>query len=286
MGSYLVAFLSVLTLATILVKSETDNAAAEGSAGAGDDPPTGILSRRKRSLVFPDGSSFQLVFCTENMGYLQIDLVWVGITAALAWELPTDPSLWYFYKDKKYSAAQRRGDVLRHVYYLDEKGKLLAKVPYTRKLIVNPAFAKRSIEFGDSNKNDSNTKFNIRAMHKAQTTRPFLAADGLAQSRIQFHRDSRKSLYKKLETFLTGLGWDGRSCVLRMLCESNRNKSRQGNFVEEILRAVFTLPQGRAFESLNQQQYDAAHAHAGDCSQLYPECEYKAENMPLQFSNF
>ncbi|XP_063368155.1 uncharacterized protein LOC134656524 [Cydia amplana] len=93
-----------------------------------------ILSRRKRYLIFPDGSSLQLVFCTQNHGYIQLsDIVWIGNTAALAWTLPTDPSIFgYFRNQLKEPYSIRRQDTNKHIYYLDEDGKLVAKVPYKR----------------------------------------------------------------------------------------------------------------------------------------------------------
>lgn len=74
------------------------------------------------------------------MGYIQIgDIVWFGNTAALAWELPTDPDLFLklknLKKDKLYSAQNRDGGS-KLIYYLDAKGNVLSKAPY-RKYVLN-----------------------------------------------------------------------------------------------------------------------------------------------------
>lgn len=72
------------------------------------------------------------MFCTQNHGYLQVgDVVWFGNTAALAWELPTDPKYFNFFKKyEKLHAAENRDGVSKLIYFLDENGKILSKKPY------------------------------------------------------------------------------------------------------------------------------------------------------------
>ncbi|CAK9833942.1 hypothetical protein ANTRET_LOCUS10550 [Anthophora retusa] len=48
-----------------------------------------ILSRQKRYLIFPEGSNLQLVFCLTVGTYAKENDVVMGMTAALAWELPS-----------------------------------------------------------------------------------------------------------------------------------------------------------------------------------------------------
>ncbi|VVC97722.1 unnamed protein product, partial [Leptidea sinapis] len=161
-----------------------------------------ILSRRKRYLTFPDGSSFQLIFCTQNHGYLQIgDIVWFGNTAALAWELPTDPKYFKIFKEHEKDIIQNRNGISKSIYYLDEYGKVLSKIPYHTHM---------NFTFDDSN--------------------------------IDFHRDGRMDFYKKLESFFRALGVNGKECVFRLLCETSQGSEHQGSFVEEIMRVTFTLP--------------------------------------------
>ncbi|TGZ53391.1 Uncharacterized protein DBV15_01453 [Temnothorax longispinosus] len=57
------------------------------------------------------------------------------------------------------------------------------------------------------------------------------------------HRRSRSVVYPKMEAFLQSAGFDGRSCVMRALCEAGqRDPSRigTGSFVQELLHAIFT----------------------------------------------
>ncbi|KAL0821272.1 hypothetical protein ABMA28_005872 [Loxostege sticticalis] len=229
-----------------------------------------ILSRRKRFLIFPDGSSFQLVFCTQNHGYLQLgNIVWFGNTAALAWELPSDPQLFNLYKEHSKIYSNRRGDT-KHIYYLDEDGKVLSKVPYRRRPIVNPAFAKRSIEGDTPNDNKVSIPMSIKEMHERERQKDLLKE--LDKNRIEFHRQTKGNFYEKVEKVFEGLGWNGRDCVLRLLCDSGKASKDQGPFLEEILKATFTLPRGRGFDSEPHKQYDIAHGTSGDCTQMYPDC--------------
>ncbi|CAG9565943.1 unnamed protein product [Danaus chrysippus] len=230
-----------------------------------DQSHSKILSRRKRYLIFPDGSSFQLVFCAQNHGYLQVgDVVWFGNTAALAWELPTDPKLFNIFKKyEKLHTAQNRDGVSKLIYYLDETGKVITKKPYRKRLIVNPAFAKRSLDGLDN-------PLSIQKLHEEQKSiKPFEGAD---TSTIDFHREGRKSLYTQLEKFLQALGWSGRECILRLLCEAGRSSGKQGTFIEEILRVTFTLPEGSKYSSEELSQYDSAHRSKGSCDNLYKQC--------------
>ncbi|KAG7188259.1 hypothetical protein KM043_007925 [Ampulex compressa] len=56
--------------------------------GNSSDATPRILSRPKRYLIFPQGSNLQLVFCLTIGAYTKHDVV-MGVTAALAWELPS-----------------------------------------------------------------------------------------------------------------------------------------------------------------------------------------------------
>lgn len=57
--------------------------------------------------------------------------MWFGSTAALAWELPSDPSVFNMFKEQsKIYGGNRRID--KNIYYLDEDGKVIGKVPYRR----------------------------------------------------------------------------------------------------------------------------------------------------------
>ncbi|KAJ2949434.1 hypothetical protein O0L34_g15353 [Tuta absoluta] len=242
--------------------------ANEYNTTSSDLRSTKVLSRKRRYLVFPDGSSFQLVFCAQNQGYIQIgDIIWFGNTAALAWELPKDPNIFQFLinSENKFYQGNRRQDT--HVVYFDDDGKVLAKVPYHKSLIVNPAFAKRSVDTtADGNIIKPITK---EELHESQKKRNLLHE--LDEMSIKFHRDGRKSLYEKVEKILRGLGWSGKECVQRLLCEHSQKSSEQGTFIHEIMKATFTFPRGKKTEE--HVDYDEARSVAEDCEKRFSDCE-------------
>ncbi|KAJ8714703.1 hypothetical protein PYW07_002928 [Mythimna separata] len=235
-----------------------------------DDDVAGfkVLSRRKRFLIFPDGSSFQIVFCNQNHGYLQIgNIVWFGVTAAMAWELPTDPGDFDMFRDQiKVFDGKRRSDTL---YYVDEDGKIVDKIEYKKKFLINPAFAKRSVDAVEANVRNK-AKINKKEMHSSQKNKIYFK--DLDTTRLERHRQERQKLYVKLEKFLQTLGWNGKECILKMLCTTGKGQIKQNSFVGEILRAVFTLPEVPESVSKLHKQYDDARGANGDCAQLYPKC--------------
>ncbi|KAJ2949436.1 hypothetical protein O0L34_g15354 [Tuta absoluta] len=162
-----------------------------------------VLSRRKRYLIFPEGSSLQLVFCCQTSALIPIgDIFLFGNTAALAWDLPKDPELLNVFRENL-KGAQRRQD-LHEIYYLSNDGKILAKMPYNRKPIVNPAFAKRSVDNQNlSFKEKLKLKLNRTNMHKEQERREYLNQEHMNGKSVEFHRWSRVGLYEKMERLFT-----------------------------------------------------------------------------------
>ncbi|CAK1542048.1 unnamed protein product [Leptosia nina] len=228
---------------------------------------TRLLSRSKRFLVFPDGSSLQLVFCVQTAAEIPIgDIFLYGNTAALAWNLPKDPDFLLMFKDYE-KKAQRRNDE-KNIYFLDESGRVIAKRPFTRPAIVNPVFAKRSVN-EESFRERLKVKIDRIKMHKRHSS-DFLQHS--SQGSTSFHRNSRVELYQKLETLITSLGADGARCVLRKLCESARVDS-QGTFLQELLRVVFTFPKDTSSFVEEHKLYDEAHNPSNDCEKMYPGCE-------------
>ncbi|XP_014604926.1 PREDICTED: uncharacterized protein LOC106787243 [Polistes canadensis] len=155
-------------------------------------------SRQKRYLIFPEGSNLQLVYCLTIGAYGRNDDLVMGLTAALAWELPSKV-------DSKIS------DLL--------------------------------------------------------------------------HRRSRSVMFPKVEAFLQSTGIDGRSCVMKALCEAGQRHPSQigkGTFIQELLHAIFTLPKdGGKFERFEDRAYEAAYENGGNCKELYPTCRHSIYNVDL-----
>ncbi|KAG6451057.1 uncharacterized protein LOC115444161 [Manduca sexta] len=75
-------------------------------------------------------------------------------------------------------------------------------------------------------------------------------------------RRSRRELYEKLEIIMDKMGYDGRQCVLKTLCETTQRIVPHGeNMIEEMFRTLFTMPMTKLLpiEPLEHKIYDAAH---------------------------
>ncbi|XP_028168046.1 uncharacterized protein LOC114358314 [Ostrinia furnacalis] len=259
---------------TIILQTFVSDTISKGNSTSDclDQSSSKVLSRRKRFLIFPDGSSLQLVFCVQTSAVIPIgDIFLFGNTAALAWSLPSDPQFFHMLKGDK--EAMRRGDFKNHIYYVDENGKMVAKVPYKRSRIINPAFAKRSIDEGSTFKDKLKARIERLKMHERQKRRDYLKKEHMDSNTVEFHRSSRVELFEKIERLFTALGQDGRQCVLHKLCEAARSAPQQGTFLQEFLRTVFTLPKGSIFDNDDHKEYDSAHTLTDDCAIKYPGCE-------------
>lgn len=78
-----------------------------------------------------------------------------------------------------------------------------------RKFIVNPAFAKRSVDGALSSpqfKKGTREKFKIdrKQMHASKNKRQFLKSERMEPRTVEFHRSSRGALYQKIEAALRG----------------------------------------------------------------------------------
>nr|XP_049702284.1 uncharacterized protein LOC126055746 [Helicoverpa armigera] len=270
MNSILSYFVTFLVLQTVISENVKDNGNNTVNEFHEENEGSRALSRRKRFVIFPDGSSLQLVFCCQTAALIPIgDIFLFGSTVGLAWNLPTDPSIFHTFKD--FERPLRRSDVVKTINYLDEDGRLIAKVPYKRRLIVNPAFSKRSVEDKSmSYKEKLKLKIDRKKMHEKHFKLDYLKHHNLDKNSIDFHRRNRVELYGKIEKMLEAMGRDGRQCVLYKLCEAAQRHTQQGTFVQEFLRAVFTLPKGEEFQRDEHKDYDKAHVETENCSELYP----------------
>ncbi|XP_043951532.2 uncharacterized protein LOC108026107 isoform X1 [Drosophila biarmipes] len=90
-------------------------------------------------------------------------------------------------------------------------------------------------------------------------------------------RRSRSAIYQRIETIVDNMGYNGRDCVLRTLCESRQYFQRtKMSMVGEMLRTIFSLPKQRIFtrelhENSDIFHYDQAYrnAHNDDCTQYH-----------------
>ncbi|XP_026740939.1 uncharacterized protein LOC113503289 [Trichoplusia ni] len=269
MKSSFLCFVSLLVVQRVISENVQDNGNDTVNEFSEENEGSRALSRRKRFVIFPGGSSLQLVFCVQTAALIPIgDIFLFGNTAGLAWSLPTDPKQFLMYKDLE--RPLRRSDAVSTINYLNEDGRVIAKVPYKRRIIVNPAFSKRSVDSTLSFK--EKLKIDRQKMHKRHLDRDYLKPENMEKNSIEFHRSNRLDLYPKIEKLLFALGRDGRQCVLYKLCEAAQRAPSQGTFQDEFLRVVFTLPKGDEFIEEVQKEYDMAHTEGDNCAKRYPGC--------------
>ncbi|KYN08171.1 hypothetical protein ALC62_00856 [Cyphomyrmex costatus] len=100
-------------------------------------------------------------------------------------------------------------------------------------------------------------------------------------------RRHRRDLYNKLEVIMNAMGFDGRTCVLRALCEASQRLMPKGNtLIEEMMRISFSLPLKRvfSFEPEEHRTYTKAHkaGHEGkDCAAMFPGCSFSLIDLAL-----
>ncbi|KAG7300452.1 hypothetical protein JYU34_016073 [Plutella xylostella] len=80
--------------------------------------------------------------------------------------------------------------------------------------------------------------------------------------KAQAQRRSRRELYGKIESILDNIGYNGRQCILKTICESSQRIVPHGdNMIEEMFRTLFSLPVAKLLptEPMEHAIYDAAH---------------------------
>ncbi|XP_071055521.1 uncharacterized protein [Onthophagus taurus] len=259
-----------------------------------------VLSRKRRYLLFPEGSSLQLVYdFTVPISYSKTIFVF-ATTAALAWMLPSTIEEFKngFFSKKFYKVPSNRIDTqktkftpLKSTYNTEfwhnepyEKysmGLNRPKVPNFMGFKPNfnfnngyyNNFLKNSPSYQQSLRRkyyvlNNNPKIN-RVYNNKSYNRPITTYINPVYG--HHHRRTRRDLFKKLEKFLNAQKKDGKSCVLKAICEINDEvANRKGTFTEEILKAVF-----RFGPSHNEENdiYDKATKNPMSCSELYP-CDF------------
>lgn len=88
-------------------------------------------------------------------------------------------------------------------------------------------------------------------------------------------------------SFSYRIGYNGRDCVLRALCETTEFFGRKGStMMKEILRLVFSLPTSKvlSFEHPELHMYDKAYRNGKTralCSNIYPKCGFSLFEVAL-----
>lgn len=84
------------------------------------------------------------------------------------------------------------------------------------------------------------------------------------------------------------MGYDGRECILRALCEAPKTFGKKGkHLVAELIRTVFSFPKSKVlpFEHQELMVYDDAYRSgkngATDCHTTYPRCGFSLIKLAL-----
>lgn len=84
------------------------------------------------------------------------------------------------------------------------------------------------------------------------------------------------------------MGYNGRDCILRALCESQQTFGRKGtHLIAELLRTVFAFPKSKvlSFEHPELMIYDEAYrlgkSVATECHAMYPNCGFSLIKLAL-----
>lgn len=128
------------------------------------------------------------------------------------------------------------------------------------------------------------------------------------ETRPMIQRRNRRDLYSKLELIMDALvficvlfaikmpddfyynfrmGYNGRDCILRALCESSQIFGRKGsNMISEMIRAAFSFPKSKVmpFEHHELSIYDDAHRKGKSlviCATIFPDCGFSLLHLAL-----
>ncbi|KAK9754951.1 DM4/DM12 family [Popillia japonica] len=284
---------TVLTIIFLILVC-VDERLSDHSIDDQDSKHVRVLSRKRRYLTFPVGSSAQLVYCFTIPVYANAVF---ATTAALAWMLPTDPDdilPQRILKNKQNQNSNekvdrnkvtyiKKGSKNSHIYTMNSatyNKPINYRVHYMeypqpvryKTISLSPSYKK-------SNTRTSYKKSNTRTRYYPKTTKnTYYAPD---QNRVtsymdpvhhEWHRRSRRELFGKIEKFFKAQRKDGRACLLKAVCEVSQARDGElGTFIQEIIKAIF-----RSYRSHTGQEdiYDAASKIQHNCSEIYPTCDF------------
>lgn len=256
---------------------------------------TKVLSRRKRYLIFPEGSSLQLVFCLTMpvIGYSTIFTI--GDTLSLAWQLPDEPYDQFRRKKLEEEQAKEEKKVA------DSRIDKFVEKPFNKDYYSYAATKNKYKQsyYNRDNYYDYNTPQQLYNRRKdvyyerpisydyKQETPSWSVKPKKFKSyrrgdqRMEYetlhpeynyvHRRTRRSLYEKLYQLFEKHSASDPSCLLKAICEVNRSKGT-GSFLEEIMKTVFQMNiEGHSMDE--EDLYDRAANSSHNCRDMYSSCK-------------
>ncbi|CAG9857952.1 unnamed protein product [Phyllotreta striolata] len=235
------------------------------------------LSRRRRYLTFPSGSSLQLVYCLTVPSVGVGGIFTIGITAALAWELPSDPQQIFqiFGKKRITSTTQAPETTLPphedHHHRISNKGysnvgQELKRKKYPFKTYYDPFLLKGHFK--------QPAGWKVRFTPASRENNNFNREDSsfIHPEFHHVHRRTRRELYGKLEKLLTALSKDGKNCLKKAICEVSRVPKGKGTLFQELMKTVFRIKPHDDYP--DEDDYDRASNANHDCHEMYASCKH------------
>ncbi|XP_012284515.1 uncharacterized protein LOC105701932 [Orussus abietinus] len=238
-----------------------------GVASSGDRKDSS-LSRRKRYVVFPEGSSFSVAFCMTVHTLSPDNIFTEGVNWGISYDLPNES------KAALEPLLEFKSDKIE-----PPKGGLKIPPGYGGYYYKNHDF-KNPFDYPSWNKWNSegaSWKHGVPPAKKRYTKHEY----------YYNQRRHRRELYNKLEVIMNAMGFDGRSCILRALCEASQRLMPKGSsLVEEMMRIAFSLPLKRvfSFEPSSHHEYTGAHKagqEGRNCVAMFPGCSFSLVDMAL-----
>ncbi|XP_044757022.1 uncharacterized protein LOC123315408 isoform X2 [Coccinella septempunctata] len=197
----------------------------------------------------------------------------IGSTAAMAWILPHEPTIFLDKKNKNNrpemdSKIPDHLESLQSIYQEEDNGN--------NDEDYNPYY--NSHDIGEMGK-EVKKYYNFQGYDSMRRPdRIYFPNHNYKRFREQpvesehwhIYRRSRRSLYEKLEKFLNALNKDGQACILKMICEVSQIADRKGNFMEEIIKVIFRI---KTHNTANEDIYDAAANESHNCKKRYESCQ-------------
>ncbi|XP_024935575.1 uncharacterized protein LOC107274861 [Cephus cinctus] len=219
---------------------------------------THLLSRRKRYIVFPEGSSFSIALCMTMHTLTNDNIFTEGMNWGISYDLPneTKAELAPFLELRKDRLKSDRYDKTKQYSLMAQSGSKQSGF--------------RTGSWTEDRK------------YYAPPSKKYYKSDY-----YYVQRRHRRDLYNKLEVIMNAMGFDGRTCVLRALCEASQRLMPKGTtLVEEMMRIAFSMPLKKifSFEPEEHHVYTKAHAagHEGhDCVAMFPACSFSLIDMAL-----
>ncbi|XP_011304130.1 uncharacterized protein [Fopius arisanus] len=220
-----------------------------------------VLSRRRRYVVFPEGSSFSVALCMTIHTLTPDNIFTEGLNWGISYDLPNEskPALEPFLQLRKDRPIPEKyhSQVSKHRNIKNEN----------------------SLNYNNWYKSTDNRYYNLDYGKKYYYRK---------SDYDYIKRRHRRELYNKLEVIMNAMGFQGRTCVLRALCEASQRLMPKGaTLVEEMMRIVFSLPLKRmllSHEPLEHHTYTEAHraGHRGTrCDAMFTGCPFSLIDMAL-----